>query len=144
VAEVVAQRSRIDMARAGRESVRIRVESGEINNLLPGARVSRVFVQRGDQIEAGEPLLELIQDARVRLVVGIPGVHAARVKAGTPVLIQRLFGAPADVEATVARVTGVIDPDLQVMAAEVDLDNKDGLWVPGLRLPVQIRVDASR
>jgi multidrug efflux pump subunit AcrA (membrane-fusion protein) len=144
VARVVAQRGRIDVARAAREAARIRAESGEVKCLLPGARISRIFVAKGELLASGDALLELVDDTRVRLVLDIPAWLAPRVRAGTAVRLARKDGAPADLDATIVRVSRVLDPDTQVMAAELEFDNKDGQWLPGLRLVVRVVNEGSR
>lgn len=146
-AEVIAQRGRIDMARAAREAQRVRTEMGEVKNILPGARVTRLLVDKGSYVTPGTPLLELMDMARVVVTLEVPAARAARVKAGTAVQLQALAEVPdraGSVTAQIARVAGALDPDTQTMRVEVDLDNADGRWLPGQQLTAIFPVERPR
>jgi HlyD family secretion protein len=141
---VKVQRARIDSARAVREVLRVRSEMADVKNLLPGARVTRLFVGQGDLVGPGTPLLELCDDSKVVLQVFIPGPLVARVRAGTLITVRAADGAPSDLQVKLTRISGVLDPETQTMLAEVELENPEGRWVPGLQLPVTVAEGAGR
>lgn len=141
---VKVQRARIDAARAAREVIRVRSEMADVKNLLPGARVTRLFVGQGDLVGPGTPLLELTDDSKVVLQFSIPGHLVARVRAGAAITVRAADGAPSDLQVKLTRISGVLDPETQTMLAEVELDNPEGRWLPGLQLPVTVAAGAGR
>jgi multidrug resistance efflux pump len=141
---VKVQRSRIDAARAAREVLKVRADMADVKNLLPGARVTRLFVSQHDLVSPGAPILELTDDSRVLLQIYVPANLAGRVRAGTMLALRAQDGAPADLQVKVLRVSGVLDPESQTMLAETEVDNPDGKWLCGLQLPVAIVEGGSR
>lgn len=106
--------------------------------MLPGARVARVFVDKGDVVAPGTPLVELIDDRKVRVMIRVPQNLATRVHTDDAVKVQ----PPGDgtvVAAKVASVRGVIDGD-GCMGVEVVLDNKDGRWLPGMTVKAELQL----
>jgi multidrug resistance efflux pump len=144
VAAVKTQRSRIDTARAAREVVRVRSELADVKNLLPGARVTRLFVSQHDLVAPGAPLLELTDDSKVLLQIWLPPNLASHVRAGTMIALRAQDGAPADMQVKVLRTSGVLDAETQTMLAEAEADNPEGRWLCGLQLPVTVVEGSSR
>ena len=142
-AAVKVQRSRIDAARAAREVLRVRADMADVKNLLPGARVTRLFVAQHDLVAPGAPLLELTDDSKVLLQIYVPASLAARARAGSMIALRAQDGAPADMQVKILRAAGVLDAESQTMLAEAEMDNPDSRWLCGLQLPVSL-VEGSR
>ena len=95
-------------------------------NVHPGALVGN---QAGPQ---SEPMFELEQLNRLRLVVALPEREAATIPHGK----KMTFKVPAVPElsftATVARVGGSMDPKTRTMPVELDVPNPKAQLAPGM------------
>lgn len=134
---VTGQRHHINAVRGRRETAAALAQQCDVKSVLPTARVARVFVGKGDVVAPGEPLVELIDDAKVRLELRVPSRAAARVRAGTAVKLTLPGGG--GLTAKVAAVRGVLDAD-DCMGALVELDNADGRWLPGAQVEAELQL----
>jgi len=85
-------------------------------------------------------LLTVQKDDEVRVVLQVPEPDAPFVKPGTKVqlVVRALSGTP--VAATVTRIAGALDPQTRTMRAEVDLDNSEHRFTPGMYARVRIEL----
>ena len=80
---------------------------------------------------ASMPILQIVDDRRLRLVVPIPEAQAGSMKAGQ----QVSFTVPAypgqTFKAPVARIAEAMDVKSRTMPVELDVTNRDGKLAPG-------------
>jgi len=86
------------------------------------------------------PLLTVQKDDRVRVVLQVPEADAAFVKPGTKVQLVVRARSETPVDATVTRIAGALDPQTRTMRAEVDLDNADHQFTPGMYARVRVEL----
>jgi RND family efflux transporter MFP subunit len=101
-------------------------------------KVSRVFLDAGAFINQALPIVEVMNDASVRVAVGLLEKDFALAPQGTPVRLE--FDAfPGRVRAArVSRTSPVVDRATGTVKAEIDLDNRDEALKPGMFVRVQI------
>jgi hypothetical protein len=132
-------RLQIGALRGQRDVWHARAQMLEVRSVLQKARVSRVFVGQGDVVRAGvSDLVELTDAGTVRIELHLPAAVAHRVAKGARVQLLGPGGEPG-AAAAVARCSGVVEDGRA--SAWLDLDNKDGRWLPGSTL--QVRVELS-
>jgi RND family efflux transporter MFP subunit len=93
-------------------------------NLHPGALI-------GPATSSGTPILQIVNDRRLRLVVPIPEAQLGTMKAGqlasfsVPAYPGQTFKAP------IARIAEALDIKSRTMPVELDVVNRDGRLSPG-------------
>ncbi len=95
----------------------------------------------GDRIAAGTSVLKLARLSGLRVLLGIEPSDSYRVRAGMPVHLTPVFDAARSVEAKVATVHGMVDPQTQLVNVAVRIDS--GNLLPGTRVKGEITL-ASR
>lgn len=101
------------------------------------AMVDRVLVAPGEQVGApGQPLVELVDLSRVRLVFAVDVATGRGLVPGAPVTVAQ---GGRQVAATIAAVAPTVDLATQTRRAEIVLANADGAWLAGTLADVVLR-----
>ena len=90
--------------------------SGVIRSPMDGV-VQSVGVHQGDFVTAGQPLLGLAKDGRLRVLLGIEPADLARVKVGDSVVLRPISGGWGPYISKVDKIYWQLDP--QTMLAQV-------------------------
>jgi membrane fusion protein (multidrug efflux system) len=100
--------------------------------------VSEVYVDAGALVSQAVPIVEVINDASVKVVVGLLEKDYAASREGTPVRLE--FDAfPGKVRtATVTNRSPVVDRATGTVKAEIRLANRDGSLAPGMFVRVEV------
>ena len=95
-------------------------------NLHPGALIGPAAGGGGAQ-----PILQIVDDRRLRLVVPVPEAEVGSMKQGQPVS----FSVPAypgqTFKAPITRIAEALDQKSRTMPVELDVINRDGKLAPG-------------
>jgi membrane fusion protein (multidrug efflux system) len=107
-------------------------------NLHPGALIGPASGQTG-----GQPILQIVDDNRLRLVVPVPEALVGEMKVGQ----QVSFTVPAypaqPFNAPITRISHEVDEKTRTMPVELDVLNRDGKLSPGSYSNVPWPVDRS-
>jgi RND family efflux transporter MFP subunit len=107
-------------------------------NLHPGALIGPASGQAGAQ-----PILQIVNDSRLRLVVPVPEALIGELRTGQ----QVSFTVPAypgqPFKAPIQRIAHEVDQKTRTMPVEVDVPNRDGKLSPGSFSNVPWPVDRS-
>ena len=95
----------------------------------------------GDRVAAGSAVLRLARLSGLRALLGIEPSDSFAVRAGMPVHLTPVFDAERSVEAKVAAVHGMVDPQTQLVNVVVRIHS--GNLLPGMRVKGEITL-ASR
>ncbi len=95
----------------------------------------------GDRLAAGASVLKLARLSGLRVLLGIEPSDSFAVRPGMPVRLTPVFDAERKVEAHVAAVHGMVDPQTQLVNVVVRIDS--GNLLPGMRVKGEITL-ASR
>ncbi|CAB1274182.1 efflux RND transporter periplasmic adaptor subunit [Candidatus Nitrosacidococcus tergens] len=133
--EVAVSKAAIKVAQAKFENLKVNLSFKEVIAPFTGV-VTQRFIHTGSLIVAGnsnsQPLIELIQVEKLRLVVNIPERVAPYIQIGDT-LQARFNSLPGLVfESKVSRIAGLISSSNHEMHIEADLKLQEGLH-PGLR-----------
>ncbi|MFZ1948079.1 MAG: efflux RND transporter periplasmic adaptor subunit [bacterium] len=100
--------------------------------------VSRVFLDAGALVTQAMPIVEVMNDASVKVVVGLLEKDYAAAREGTPVRLE--FDAfPGKVRtAAVTNRSPVVDRATGTVKAEIRLANRDASLAPGMFVRVEV------
>jgi membrane fusion protein (multidrug efflux system) len=90
----------------------------------------------GDRVAAGTAVLKLARLAGLRVLLGIEPSDSFAVRAGMPVRLTPVFDAVRTVDAHVAAVHGMVNPQTQLVDVVVRISSGDLL--PGMRVKGEI------
>lgn len=100
--------------------------------------VEEHFVEQGEQVLPGSPVLRIVNTRVVRVVAGVPERYAADVAVGTPARVHFQGAADGDREGTVTFAGQVIDPQNRTFRIELDLPNPDASLKPAMIANLQL------
>lgn len=93
----------------------------------PGALVQNA----ANGASGAQPLVTVAQIQKLRVNLYLDQRYAAVVKVGTPVALSPTERPELSVQAKVTRLSGALDLRTRTMLAEVELDNRQGQFLPG-------------
>lgn len=93
-------------------------------------KVEQHFVERGEQMTPGLPVVRIVNTNRVKVNVGVPERFAADISEGTPVEVSFAAYRGARRPGTITFVGSVINPNNRTFPIELELENTDGLLKP--------------
>jgi RND family efflux transporter MFP subunit len=100
----------------------------------PGALVQNAASSQTSAL----PVVTIAETDSLRVVVYLDQGDAVNVRPGTRALITMAERPGVRVPATVARVSGQLDPKTRKMATELDVDDRNGGIVPGSFVQVEL------
>lgn len=149
--DVAAAKERIEAAQLGvaeaaRDRLRTLVSYAKVQAPFTG-RVSKRHLHPGALVREGtsagtQPIVDLVRTDRLRLAFNLPEPLAPRVRAGTKVALRFDAFPGREVQAEVARVSGVLDESTRTMRAEIELDNEESRYAPGMYASVRLSAQA--
>ncbi len=131
--------SRWKMAEADRDLARISLEETLLRAPFAGQITERKIVL-GQQVTQGAPAFTLGDFSPLRMRVNLPEAVARKVRAGQRVLVAPESG-PENLEATVERISPVVDPATSTVRLTLLMDGTDGLARVGGFAKVRITTD---
>ncbi|MCH8912559.1 MAG: efflux RND transporter periplasmic adaptor subunit [Planctomycetes bacterium] len=144
-ADVAVAKAEVMMAVATVARIKTLMEYATIRAPFDGVITER-FIDPGDFVRSAtegavEPLLWIAKTDRIRLSLEIPEMDSASVKVGTPVdVVVKALGEHS-FPGTITRTAVGLRASTRTMRAEVDLDNADGLFAPGMYAQVTIKLE---
>ncbi|MBP1628171.1 MAG: efflux transporter, family, subunit [Holophagaceae bacterium] len=103
----------------------------------PGA-----LLQNGGSTSTAQPVLSIAQVDRLRVVLYLDQQVAARVKIGTPLEVRPADRPDQVRQICISRLAGAVDAKTKTLLVEADLDNKDGAFLPGGAVRVNLKLPA--
>ena len=156
IAEAKVASGRADSKVAESEVRMAQATVARINTLMAYARITAPFdgviierfVDHGDFVRSATegnvgPLLTVAKIDRIRLSLEIPEPDAPFVKVGTPVDVTVKALGEHPFPAPIARTAVALKASTRTMRAEVDLDNAEGRFAPGMYALVVIKLETT-
>jgi len=150
--DVAAAKEQIEAAQVGvaqAEQERLRTLSafGRLRAPFAGRITKRVLdpgaLAREGTTSDALPIVEIARTDKLRLAFEVPEPMAPHVSVGTPVKLRFDAFPGRELEATVARLAGALDPSTRSMRAEIDLENEEGRYQPGMYASVRLAVEMN-
>jgi RND family efflux transporter MFP subunit len=142
-ADLQAAKQRVVEAQANADQVRSMFAYSTITAPFDGV-VTKRYADTGALIQAGTtsntqamPLVSFAELSRLRLEFPVPESAVAYVHVGNPVEVT-VVSMGKTFPATVARYAQKVDTDTRTMLTEVDVDNPDYLYTPGMYATVRL------
>jgi membrane fusion protein (multidrug efflux system) len=141
-AEVAA--ARIEEARAGanqaRENLAITTETHSYADIR--AQIDGVVTQRlitvGQLVKPGQAVLKIAQTDPIRLQANVAEVDLGKVKVGNRLAARGQSESDAPIVAAITSISPILDPAARTGIVEAILPNRDGRFVPGQFIGVDI------
>lgn len=146
-ADVQVARADFMVARANIARLRTLMQYASITAPFDGVITIRnvdhgTFVRSASEGTA-ELLLCVAKTDRIRVVVEVPETDAPFVRVGTKAHVDVKALSIGGFEATVSRTAGAIKPETRTMRVEIDVDNADGRFLPGMYAFVSLELETK-
>ncbi len=132
--QVVAAEQQVEAARQAAKAVQELERYLHVTAPFAGVITER-HVHPGALVGPGSgdtaPMLQIVDQRRLRLVAPVPEAYIAAVSAGVSVPFTVSAFPGATFTGTIARIAGAVDVTTRTMAVELDVDNADGRLTPG-------------
>ncbi|MEX0944358.1 MAG: efflux RND transporter periplasmic adaptor subunit [Balneolaceae bacterium] len=131
-------RAQRDQAKAQLELAEKQLMDARIEAPFSG-RIESRFVQNGELVNPGVPVVRLVNSERVRILSGIPEGYSGEISEGSQV---EIYFRSLGLEPIVSEITyagNVIDPDTRTYTVEVELNNSNELIKPDMVVDLQIK-----
>jgi RND family efflux transporter MFP subunit len=147
-ANLAGAKQKVVEAQANADHLRDMVAYSKITAPFDGV-VTRRYADVGALVQAGTvqsgtsgnsnsmPMISFEQINKLRLEFPVPESAVAYVKVGNPVEIT-VVSLGKTFQGTVTRFAQRVDSDTRTMLTEVDVDNPDGLYTPGMYATVRL------
>lgn len=123
--------AQVEQAEAALEQAQDRLNNTTISAPFAGS-VQEHFVQVGEQVGAGAPVLRMISTERMYLNVGVPERYINDISPDVPVDVRFRSLAGESIQGRIAFVGGTVDPRNRTFRVEVELDNGNGRLHPDM------------
>lgn len=138
-AAVQAAAAQTDVVRKELEELGTMMQYASLKAPFKGI-VTRRHVDPGDLVRniqdasesSREPLFEIAQVDRVRLRIAIPEMEAPLARVGNAVSLKLRSLPGREFEGQISRMSRRLDESTRTMLVEVDMDNTEGLLIPGM------------
>jgi RND family efflux transporter MFP subunit len=152
-------RQALDQSSAAEEVERAQLQLAEADLTTLGAlagfavirapfagRISKRFLHPGALAKEGtapgaEAVVEIIRIDRLRLRFDIPEPMVSALTTGHPASVHFDALPSQDLETTIARVSGQLDPATRSMRAEIDLGNENAAVKPGMYARIELNIE---
>jgi membrane fusion protein, multidrug efflux system len=102
-------------------------------------RIEERMVRTGELVNPGQPVVRLVNTARVKIVAGIPEIYSGEITEGTEVMIYfRSLGGESR-PGNVSYAGNVIDPDTRTFTVEIELQNPGELIKPDMVVDLRVK-----
>ncbi|MBN8717985.1 RND family efflux transporter, MFP subunit [Hydrobacter penzbergensis] len=130
--------SRSEAAASGQIQRYLRI-TAPFNGVITGRFVSEGALV-GENGMSGQPLFQLTQESKLRLLVAIPEKQAQSLAAGTKATFTLIDYPGKTFTATLSRNSGALDPQTKSLLAEFDIDNANSLLRSGQYAKVTVQL----
>lgn len=144
-ADVEVARSDVMVAQAGQSRLKTLMEYASIRAPFDGVITIR-GVDHGTFVRSAAegttmPLLRIAKTDVIRVVLEIPESDSQFVHIGTQVEIYVKALGEDPFPGTVSRTAGALKPETRTMRTEVDIDNRQGRFSPGMYAQVVVKLE---
>ncbi len=126
-----------DVAQARLASARLDLSKSRLTAPWSG-QVAATMVEVGDYVVPGQPVVELVEVDRLKVVAPASSGDVPYLEVGRPVKI-RVDALPGEVfEGTITRLGAELDPSSRTLDVEAELANPDGRLRPGMLATLEV------
>lgn len=134
--------AQVHVAEAERDRLRALATFASVRAPFAG-QITKRNLDPGSLVRAGTsadtlPIVELMQTDRLRLVFETPEPASPWIRKGTEVKLRFDAFRSEEITAKVSRVSGALNPSSRSMRAEIDLENAEHRYEPGMYASVHL------
>ena len=100
------------------------------------------LIQAGTSSSQTMPVVDIEEESRLRLVFPVPESVVAQIKVGQKVQVS-VSALHETFEAAISRFSDKVDRETRTMRTEVDIENRDGRFKPGMYADATLAVQES-
>ncbi len=146
-ADIMVARAQVNVEEANRRRLQTLMQYATIKAPFDGVITVRnvdhgTFVRSAAEGATGA-LLRIEKTNRIRIVLEIPEVDSTYVRVGTEADVNIRASAQPQFTAAVTRIAGALKPETRSMRAEIDIDNRDGRFAPGMYAQVVLKLQST-
>jgi RND family efflux transporter MFP subunit len=139
--------AQVALAKAEYDRLQAMADYSRLIAPFPG-RITRRLLHPGALAKEGtssgsQPIFEIARTDRLRLAFDVPEPLVPHVRTGMAVKIRFDAFPGQELEASLTRVAGALDAKNRSMRAEIDVENPDGRYQPGMYASIQLAVAVS-
>lgn len=136
--QYLASRADMAAAQAGLEQARIALD--DVTPTAPfNGRINSHEAEVGDELQPGEPIMELVQTDRLRVSGRVPQQRAGKLAEGQTVKVALLDGR--ELRGELHFVASAANPQTRSFAVEADIPNPDNWRVAGSSATLRIGLE---
>ncbi|MEY3013970.1 MAG: hypothetical protein RIT45_2705 [Pseudomonadota bacterium] len=152
----VVDQARLDAARIGFEQAKAsrgvaaaaeRAAQAQLaRHIVRAPMAGRVLVrrtERGEYVNPGAPLFEIVDLSKMKLVVDAPEAQIGSIREGAQVRVQVPSQQDRELVGKVTRIPAVADNASRTFAVEVEVDNADGALRGGMMARAVLEVERA-
>ena len=117
----------------------VRLANREIQSALDG-QIVEIYVQRGEWVNSGQPVARIIDLSTLRVKAVYGAEYYQRINKNAKASFRILGDSDAELEAKIYFISPEIDPTNQDFQIWADVDNSDGLLLPGMKGELRIEL----
>lgn len=134
VAEASVKQAKADLGLAKHQ-----LENADVTTLFGGV-VTHKYVNIGERVSPGQPLLKVAQIDPVEVTIGVSDKRFSELKLGQPVIV-RVDGYPGEeFVGTVTKIQPAVDPTTRTFTVTAEVANSDERLKPGMFARAEIEV----
>lgn len=142
-AEVRRDRAVLERRRAEHALQAATVERHTLEAPFAGV-ISRRMGELGEWVGPDMPVLHLVRVDHLRLDLRVPQGYFGRIGRDTGVAVRLDAVSERRLDARIATIVPVSDPDARTFLARIDIANPDGRMTPGMSARATLRIDTGR
>ena len=136
--EYLNRKADVSAASAAVREAELALERTRPRAPFPGT-VNRREIEPGDQVQPGEPLIELVQVDRLKVTGRVPQQKATELREGQSVLVDLLDGSRLQGE--LIFIASAADPETRSFRVEAEIDNPERRRVAGSSATLRIGLE---
>lgn len=102
-------------------------------------RIEERFVQTGELISPGMPVVRLVNTDIVRMTAGIPERYSGQIREGSPVYVRMSTQDGRIFESVVSFAGNVLDSSTRTFPIEIEIENSTGIMKPEMVVDIRIK-----
>jgi RND family efflux transporter MFP subunit len=102
-------------------------------------RIEERFIQTGELINPGMPVVRLVNTDRVRIIAGVPESYSGQIKEGSDAIVSFRSLNLQDLSSKISFAANVIDGATRTYLVEIELENRDELMKPEMVADVRLK-----
>ena len=128
---VESARARLALTEAQSANAADRLETATLKAPAAGV-ISRRYVQAGDRVDFGEPVVDLVDTRTLQLAASVPTEWLAELRIGRPVSLRVAQLEGTEIAGRISRINPTADPATRQIKIYVDIPNAGHRLVGGL------------